>query len=290
MSNQNQFSADISAYLTDLPLTVSRALDEDIRGGDVNAELVAQETNATAKVIARAGGIICGTPWFNEVFNQLDPQLKIYWLVEDGDRVEADQTIVKLQGKARPLLTGERTALNFLQTLSATATESRKYSEAVKDLDITVLDTRKTIPGMRLAQKYAVRVGGCSNHRIGLYDAFLIKENHIAACGSISVAVKKARENHPDLPLEVETENLAEVQEALDAGADRIMLDNFDNGTLLKAIALIDGEAEIEISGGIDLSDLNELDLSGIDYLSSGALTKHVRALDLSMRIHLVDY
>ena len=287
MSNQNLFSTEISEYLTDLSEIVQMALEEDIRDGDVNAMLVADHTLAKATVIARESGIICGAPWFNEVFSQLDPDLQIKWLVKEGDEVVADQILVELTGSARTLLTGERTALNFLQTLSATATESRKYSEAAKNLNIAILDTRKTLPGLRLAQKYAVRMGGCQNHRIGLYDAFLLKENHILACGSISAAVEQARKNHPDLPLEVETENLEEVCEALAAGADRIMLDNFDAETLRKAVTQIDGQAEIEISGGISLSDLKNLDLSGINYLSSGALTKHIKALDLSMRIEL---
>lgn len=287
MSDQNQFSAEISEYLVDLSEIVQMALKEDIRDGDVNAMLVAEGTVAEARVIAREAGVLCGIPWFNQVFAQLDPSLQIDWQVKDGDTVEEDQVLVELKGSARTLLTGERAALNFLQTLSATATESRKYAEAVSNLDITILDTRKTLPGLRLAQKYAVRIGGCQNHRIGLYDAFLIKENHILACGSISAAVAKARETRPDLPVEVETENLNEVQEALETGADRIMLDNFDAETLRKAVELIEGRAEIEISGGIALSDFEHLDLRGVDYLSSGALTKHIRALDLSMRIQL---
>lgn len=289
MSEQKQFSAEISEYLVDLSEVVDIALKEDIRDGDVNAMLVGEETVAEARVIARETGVICGIPWFNEVFAQLDPNLQVVWHVKDGDTVEEDQVLVELKGSARTLLTGERAALNFLQTLSATATASKKYADAVSHLDITILDTRKTLPGLRLAQKYAVRIGGCHNHRIGLYDAFLIKENHILACGSISAAVEQARENQPGLPLEVETENLNEVGEALTAGADRIMLDNFDAETLRKAVTLINGQAEIEISGGIGLSDLGNLDLRGINYLSSGALTKHIQALDLSMRIQLAS-
>ncbi|MBT5330958.1 MAG: carboxylating nicotinate-nucleotide diphosphorylase [Porticoccaceae bacterium] len=289
MPTQNQFSADLSDYLVDLSQAVALALQEDIRSGDVNAALVPETRDAEAHVIARESGVVCGLPWFNEVFAQLDPDLQIEWLVEDGDEVEADQQLVRLNGSARTLLTGERTALNFLQLLSGTATESRKYAEALADHDITILDTRKTIPGLRLAQKYAVRIGGCQNHRIGLYDAYLIKENHILACGSISAAVSKAREDHPNLPVEVETENLEEVKEALSAGADRIMLDNFDAGTLRQAVDLIDGKAQTEISGGIALEDLVALNLQGIDFLSSGALTKHVKALDLSMRIQLIN-
>lgn len=289
MPTQNQFSADLSDYLLDLSQAVALALQEDIRSGDVNAALVPETRAAEAHVIARESGVVCGLPWFNEVFAQLDPDLQIEWLVEDGDEVEADQLLVRLNGSARTLLTGERTALNFLQLLSGTATESRKYAEALADLDITILDTRKTIPGLRLAQKYAVRIGGCQNHRVGLYDAYLIKENHILACGSISAAVAKAREDHPHLPVEVETENLSEVGQALTAGADRIMLDNFDAETLRQAVDLIDGKAQTEISGGISLRDLNNLDLKGINYLSSGALTKHIRALDLSMRINLIS-
>lgn len=288
MPKQNHFSAEISQYLQDLTPVVTLALAEDIREGDVNAELVAPSTRAEATVIAREPGVICGAPWFDEVFRQLDSEMDINWLVTEGDKVEADQPLVKLKGRARTLLSGERTALNFLQTLSGTAGISRLYADKMGDLHTVILDTRKTIPGLRLAQKYAVRIGGCQNHRIGLYDAFLIKENHILASGSISAAVNKAKTNHPQLPLEVETENLAEVEEALAAKADRIMLDNFDAESLAKAVALIDGQAEIEVSGNIDLDNLNQLNLKGVDYLSSGALTKHVKALDLSMRINLV--
>ncbi len=288
MPKQNHFSADITQYLQDLTNVVAIALKEDIREGDVNAELVDPDTLAEATVIAREAGVVCGAPWFDEVFRQLDPELEITWLVQEGDSVQADQPLVELKGSARTLLTGERTALNFLQSLSATATASKQYADAVRGLDIQILDTRKTIPGLRLAQKYAVRIGGCANHRIGLYDAFLIKENHIAACGSITSAVAKARQNHPELPLEVETENLQEVQEALRAEADRIMLDNFGAEDLRKAVDLIGEKAEIEISGNIDLNNLDRLDLRGVDYLSSGSLTKHVKAIDLSMRITLV--
>ncbi len=287
MPNQNQFSANISEFLVDLHKIVALALEEDIRDGDVNAMLVAESATAEARVIAREPGVICGRPWFDEVFRQLDENLELNWLVQDGDSVQADQTLVELRGSARTILTGERSALNFLQALSATATSSRQYCEAVKDLNISVLDTRKTIPGLRLAQKYAVKIGGCQNHRIGLYDAFLIKENHILACGSISAAVAQAKLSRPNLPIEVETENLDEVAQCLDAGVDRIMLDNFDTTTLRLAVNLIDGNAEIEISGGIEFEDFGQLDLTGIDYLSSGAITKHLTALDLSMRIQL---
>ena len=289
MPSSNKFSSDINTYLKDLKSIVKLALEEDIRSGDVNALLVKEDAQAEARVIARESGIICGRPWFDEVFQQIDPSFQLQWQVEEGDQVDEDQPIVTLKGSARTALTGERAALNFLQTLSATATTARKYSAAVEDKGITILDTRKTIPGLRLAQKYAVRIGGCQNHRIGLYDAFLIKENHIAACGSIKKAVESAQLQHPSLPVEVETENLEEVTEALKAGADRIMLDNFSGEMLKQAVELINKQAEIEISGGIELEDLPRIDLNGVNYLSSGALTKHIRALDLSMRIHLMS-
>lgn len=288
MSSSNKFSSDINAYLKDLESIVKLALEEDIRSGDVNALLVNEGAQAEATVIARESGVICGRPWFDEVFKQIDPTFQLQWQVKEGDQVDENQSIVTLKGNARTALTGERAALNFLQTLSSTATTARKYSAAVEGKGITILDTRKTIPALRLAQKYAVKVGGCANHRIGLYDAFLIKENHILACGSISAAVESARALHPELPIEVETENLEEVSEALAAGADRIMLDNFSAEIRKQAVALINKQAEIELSGGIELSDLQNIDLTGIDYLSSGALTKHIRALDLSMRIKLV--
>ena len=289
MPNQNQFSTDLSEFIFDLDKIVALALEEDIRSGDVNAMLVAKSATAKARVIAREPGVVCGRPWFEEVFRQLDPSLELNWLAQEGDEVQAAQSIVELSGSARTLLTGERSALNFLQVLSATATASRQYSLAVQGLGITILDTRKTIPGLRLAQKYAVKIGGCQNHRVGLYDAFLIKENHILACGSIGAAVAQAKVSHPNLPIEVETENLDEVRQSLEAGADRIMLDNFDSETLKLAVEQIAGEAEIEISGGIELKDLATLDLSGIDYLSSGAITKNISALDLSMRIQIAD-
>lgn len=289
MLNQNQFPIDLSEFTLELGKIVALALEEDIRSGDVNAMLVAESATAKARVIARESGVICGRPWFDEVFRQLDESLELSWLVEEGDEVQADKCIAELSGSARTILTGERSALNFLQAISGTATASRQYSKAVQGLDITILDTRKTIPGLRLAQKYAVKIGGCNNHRLGLFDAFLIKENHILACGSIGAAVAQAKLSHPKLPIEVETENLDEVRESLEAGADRIMLDNFDSETLKLAVKQIGGRAEVEISGGIELKDLAQLDLSGIDFLSSGAITKHVTALDLSMRIQIIE-
>lgn len=271
----------------DIEESVRRALEEDIRTGDITAQLIPAENRATAKVITREHAVICGTAWVDEVFRQLDSSVTTHWLVQDGDEVQPGQTLLELSGPARSLLTGERTALNFLQSLSGTATLSRQYAKLVEGSDIKVLDTRKTIPGLRLAQKYAVKIGGCHNHRIGLYDAFLIKENHIAACGGIAAAVAKAHEIAPGKPVEVEVENLDELQQALDAGADIIMLDNFDAGQIREAVNINSGRAKLEVSGNLEAGNLASKAIPGIDYLSSGSLTKHCRAIDLSMRINL---
>ena len=267
--------------------TVKQALAEDIGEGDITALLIPEENTAEASVITREQMVVCGTAWVDEVFAQLDPAVRIEWRVRDGDEVKPGDILLTLSGPARSLLTGERTALNFLQTLSGTATIARQFAALVKGTTIQILDTRKTIPGLRLAQKYAVTVGGCHNHRIGLYDAFLIKENHIAACGGIVAAVTKAREIAPDKPVEVEVESLEEFQQALQAGADIIMLDNFDEKQIREAIAINRGIARLEVSGNLEVDNLAAKAIEGIDYLSSGSLTKHCRAIDLSMRIQL---
>jgi len=271
----------------DIKEAVRRALKEDIRDGDITAQLIPAENKATATVITRESAVICGTAWVDEVFKQLDAAITLKWLVQDGDEVQPGQTLVELSGPARSLLTGERTALNFLQTLSGTATLSRQYAKLVEGTDIKILDTRKTIPGLRLAQKYAVKVGGCHNHRMGLYDAFLIKENHIAACGGITAAVTKAHDIAPGKPVEVEVENLDELQQALEAGTDIIMLDNFNPDQIREAITVNQGRAKLEVSGNLEANNLTSKAISGIDYLSSGSLTKHCRAVDLSMRVYL---
>jgi len=276
--NDPQFQADIES-------SVRQALKEDIRDGDITAMLIPEESMAIATVITREQAVVCGQPWVDEVFNQLDPKVEIEWLVRDGDDVQPDQVLFNLKGSARSLLTGERTALNFLQTLSGTATTARQYAKLVEGTDIKILDTRKTIPGLRLAQKYAVKVGGCHNHRIGLYDAFLIKENHIAACGGINKAVEKAKEIAPEKPVEVEVESLDELQQVLDAKADIVMLDNFDLEMIQQAITLNSGQAKLEVSGNLEIENITKKAIKGIDYLSSGSLTKHCKAVDFSLRI-----
>lgn len=264
---------------------VQRALREDLGDGDVTAALIPANIISQAQVISREDAVLCGRRWFDSVFRQLDPTVEIHWQVADGDAIAPDQALCRLQGQARVLLSGERTALNFLQTLSGTATLARRYHERVKDLPVTVLDTRKTIPGLRLAQKYAVRCGGCSNHRMGLYDGVLIKENHILACGSIRAAIAQARASAPALPIEVEVENLEELSEALENSADIILLDNFDQQMLQQAVALNRGRSRLEASGGITLENIRRIAQSGVDYISVGALTKDIQAVDLSMRV-----
>ncbi len=263
---------------------VRAALAEDVGSGDITAALISAAEKSEARVIVREEAVICGRPWFDEVFAQLDPSVTIDWAVEEGAVVGPDDEICSLAGPSRSLLTGERAALNFLQTLSGTATTARDYARLVAGTSIRILDTRKTIPGLRLAQKYATRVGGCHNHRMGLFDAFLIKENHIAACGGIGRAVERAREIAPDKPVEVEVENLAEYGQALEAGADIIMLDNFTPDLIREAVARKTAGVKIEISGNLDEDNLKKVALSGVDYLSSGSLTKHCRAVDFSMR------
>lgn len=269
----------------DIERTVHWALEEDVGTGDITAELIPADRIATATIITREAAVLCGRPWVDEVFRQLDCSVDLQWQADDGDAVVPNQTLVTLRGRARSLLTGERTALNFLQTLSGTASAARDYAELVKGTNIRVLDTRKTIPGLRTAQKYAVQCGGCHNHRMGLYDAFLIKENHIAACGGIANAVAKARELHPGKPVEVEVETLDELQLALAAQADIIMLDEFSLEDAKQAVALTQQRARIEISGNVSTATIDTLIGIAPDYVSSGALTKHLKALDLSMRI-----
>ena len=263
--------------------TVRIALAEDIGNGDITAALIPEQQTAQATVISREPAIICGMAWFNAVFEELDSRVKADWQVRDGDAVNANQALCKLSGPARALLSGERTALNFLQTLSATATLSHRYAETVADLPVRVLDTRKTIPGLRNAQKYAVRVGGCDNHRSGLYDGILIKENHIAAAGSINRAVMQARAENPGMMIEVEVEKEAQLLQALDAGADRLLLDNHSVPELNAAVKTVAGRAELEASGGVTLDSLREIALTGVDYISTGSLTKDIKAIDLSM-------
>lgn len=262
---------------------VRAALAEDVGSGDVTADLVDPEQQSSARIISREEAVLCGTAWFNEAFCQLDGQVRISWLKQDGDPVSRDEVICTLEGPSRVLLSGERTALNFLQTLSGTASTARQWAEAVRGLNTRILDTRKTVPGLRLAQKYAVACGGCFNHRTGLYDAILIKENHIAASGSITTAIDRARELHPQLPLEVEVEDLQQLQEALTAGAGRVLLDNFDIAVLAEAVRITADTAELEASGNITLDNVRRYAETGVDFISTGSLTKHVRATDYSM-------
>ncbi|MBV0932706.1 carboxylating nicotinate-nucleotide diphosphorylase [Marinobacterium weihaiense] len=275
--------------LTELKPTIEEnvrtALLEDVGNGDITAELIPASDQKKARVISRQTAVICGQAWVDEVFRQVDPDVKIEWLVRDGDRVERDQVLFRLEGSARSLLTGERAALNFLQTLSGTATLSHDYAQRVAGTPVTLLDTRKTIPGLRMGQKYAVSCGGCSNHRIGLYDAFLIKENHIMACGGIEQAIETARRNHPGKPVEIEVETEAQLERALVAGADIVMLDNFSPKRMVAAVAQTAGRAKLEASGNITDATLLDYANTGVDYISIGALTKHCQAVDLSMRI-----
>lgn len=281
------------AIYEDISKTVTWALQEDlngfpVNGQDITAELIPENETAIATVISRDECIICGVAWVNEVFKQLDQTsdltTNITWYVNDGQHVKANTTLFELNGNARTLLTGERTALNFLQSLSGTATTTSHYVKALAGTATKLLDTRKTIPGLRSAQKYAVTCGGGVNHRIGLFDAFLIKENHIAACGGIDKAVITAKKNHPSKTVEVEVESLEELIQAVNAGADIIMLDNFTTTMIEQAVTLAAGKAKLEVSGNMTLATLNDYAKTGVDFISVGALTKHVNAIDLSMR------
>ena len=268
----------------DIQTTVARALAEDIGTGDVTAGLIPADKQASATVISREDATLCGVAWFNEVFRQLDPAVQIDWQYQDGDRVEANALLCSLRGSARSILSGERAALNFLQTLSATATATRRYVELVAHTQCRILDTRKTLPGLRTAQKYAVLCGGGTNHRIGLYDRVLIKENHIMAAGSITAAIQQARQLHPGILVEVETENLQELAEASAAQADIIMLDEYSLADMREAVRVTAGKVPLEASGGISPETLVAIAETGVDFVSIGGITKHVRAVDLSMR------
>lgn len=281
----NHLAEKIPHLQQDIVISVQHALAEDIGTGDITAQLIPPEHIAQASVITREDCTFCGQAWVEEVFRQIDPFVRINWHVKDGEQVKANSSLFHLEGKARSLLTGERAALNFVQTLSGTATISHHYAQKVAHTDVKLLDTRKTIPGLRTAQKYAVACGGCHNHRIGLYDAFLIKENHIAACGSITNAITSAHQIAPGKPVEVEVETLEELQEALTANADIIMLDNFSLDDMRTAVGINNGKAKLEASGNVTEETLPVIAETGVDFISIGALTKHCRAVDLSMRI-----
>ena len=271
----------------EIEANVRRALAEDIGSGDITAQLIPAERLAHAKVITRESAVICGTAWVDAVFRQLDPRVAVHWHIQDGQRAKANQVLFELEGPARALLSGERSALNFLQTLSAVATRCQHYADLVQGTAVKLLDTRKTLPGLRLAQKYAVTQGGCHNHRIGLYDAFLIKENHIAACGGIAQAITAARKIAPGKPVEIEVESLEELRQALDAGADIIMLDELSLDEIREAVAITRNRSNLEASGGVNESTLQSIAETGVDYVSIGALTKDIKAVDLSMRLSL---
>jgi nicotinate-nucleotide pyrophosphorylase (carboxylating) len=267
---------------------VAAALSEDLGTGDVTAALVPLQQQVRAQIIAREPAVLCGTDWVDETFRQLDGRVRLEWLAGDGERIAADMPVLKLTGPARPILTGERTSLNFLQTLSATATAASRYVEAVAGTNCRILDTRKTLPGLRLAQKYAARCGGAQNHRLGLYDMVLIKENHIIAAGSIEAAVATARRSSPGVPVEVEVESLGEFDQALAAGADIIMLDELTSDDMRTAVArnrALGSRAKLEASGSVTLATVRDVALTGVDYISIGGITKHVQAVDLSMRL-----
>ena len=263
---------------------VRAALAEDVGPGDRTAALIPADAVACANILSREAAVLSGAPWVDEVFRQIDPTVRIDWLARDGERLSAGQTLCRLTGPARALLTGERTALNFLQTLSGTATLARRWADAVAGTGARILDTRKTIPGLRLAQKYAVTCGGCHNHRIGLYDAVLTKENHIAAAGSVAAALNAAAASAAGLEVEIEVENLDQLREALAAGARRVLLDNFPLARLREAVAIAGGRARLEASGGVTLDTVRAIAETGVDDISVGALTKDLRAVDLSMR------
>jgi nicotinate-nucleotide pyrophosphorylase (carboxylating) len=274
---------------SDLVQQVQTAIREDVGSGDVTAQLISADQRARGRVVTRENAVICGAAWVNETFRQLDPSVKLNWLVQDGERVTPGQKVFDIEGLARPILTGERTALNFLQLLSGTATEARRFADAVSGTGATVIDTRKTLPGLRTAQKYAVLCGGAGNHRIGLFDMVLIKENHIATAGSIGAAVAAARRTAaPGIRVEVEVESMDEFEQALAAKPDVILLDDFTHADMRKAVALNRERgriAKLEASGSVSLATVREIAETGVDYISVGSLTKHVRAIDLSMRL-----
>ncbi|MBS0926115.1 carboxylating nicotinate-nucleotide diphosphorylase [Providencia sp. JGM181] len=279
----------MARLITDIPFMVNVALKEDLGQivdykRDVTGQLLNEASQATARIITREEGVFCGQKWLEEVFYQLGDKVKVNWKVQDGDKVSPDQVLCEMRGPSQILLTGERTALNFVQTLSSVSTVTAKYVAFLEGTRTKLLDTRKTIPGLRSALKYAVLMGGGYNHRLGLSDAYLIKENHIISAGSVSRAVSLARQAHPDVPIEVEVENLEELLQALKAQADIIMLDNFTTDMMKDAVVLTDGKAALEVSGNVTDKTIREFALTGIDFISVGALTKHIQALDLSMR------
>ncbi|WP_071913413.1 carboxylating nicotinate-nucleotide diphosphorylase [Aeromonas sp. SCS5] len=283
MFQQDVSRAVRAALLEDLGDALT-TLDQPDASADITAQLIPADRMASARVITREAGVFCGQPWVDEVFVQLGGEVKVEWKVQDGEIISPNQELFRLHGPARLLLTGERNALNFVQTLSGVATLTARYVDELEETDCRLLDTRKTIPGLRTAQKYAVTCGGGKNHRIGLYDAYLIKENHILACGGIAEAINEARHLNPGKPVEVEVESLAELEQALAANADIVMLDNFDVAMMREAVAINQGRAKLEVSGNVTLDTLAEFAATGVDFISVGALTKHVRALDLSMR------
>lgn len=264
---------------------VHTALKEDIGDGDITAQLIPEENFVIANVTSNEDCILCGMDWFEEVFRQIDDEVLVEWFADDGDKITRGESICSLSGSARSILTGERTALNFLQTLSAVATRSAEFAQAISKTNAIILDTRKTIPGLRLAQKYAVTCGGCQNHRMGLYDAILIKENHITACGGIQSAVDKARFQNPEMPVEIEVENMDELDQAINAGVDRILLDNFTIKQLKQAVKHCKGRVPLEASGGVTLDTVKKIASTGVNYVSTGALTKDIKAIDLSLRL-----
>lgn len=270
----------------DLETTVANALAEDVGPGDITAQLIHADAQATAKIIAKEKGVLCGVAWADAVFKQLAADIDLQWLMQDGGDFDSGQVLVNIQGNARAILTGERTALNFLQTLSGTATQTRALLTTVQHTKVTLLDTRKTLPGLRTAQKYAVATGGARNHRMGLFDAFLIKENHIASCGGIEAAIARARKISPGKTVEIEVQSMPELEQALSAGADIVMLDNFSLEATTEAVRLTNKRAKLEASGGIGKDTLVSVAETGVDYISIGALTKHCRAVDLSLLLN----
>ncbi|HBQ02119.1 MAG TPA: carboxylating nicotinate-nucleotide diphosphorylase [Halieaceae bacterium] len=269
----------------DIAPLVALAIEEDIGGGDITAALVGEAESATATVITREAGVLCGTQFVDAVFHAVDPTLSVRWSRHDGDAIAENEVLFSVSGRARSILTGERAALNFLQMLSGTATSTASLARLIEGTSSTLLDTRKTIPGFRVAQKYAVTCGGGANHRVGLYDAYLIKENHIAACGGIAQAVETARSMAPGKPVEVEVESLEELAQALSAGADRVMLDNFALDDMRQAVAMNAGQSQLEASGNVTEATLADIAATGVDFISVGALTKAIKPLDLSMRL-----
>ena len=269
----------------DITKLVTFCLQEDVGTGDITAELIPIDKTISVKLISRDNGIFCGRPWADEIFQQVDSSLTVNWNIEEGAELYPGQTLVQIAGSARSILTAERTVLNFLQTLSAVSTMSQHYASLVRHTSVKLLDTRKTLPSLRSAQKYAVRIGGCFNHRMGLFDAFLIKENHIAACGGIDAAVSKAKALYPNKSVEIEVQNLNELELAISAEADIVMLDNFECSNILKAVKLNGGRLKLEASGGIEADILVSIAETGVDYISLGALTKNCQAIDLSLLI-----